>query len=268
MMRTSVIGFVLLFCLSPSAAQAQFGRSLSSEPAMGENYRVEVAGAWWKPNLFGSVSSDSLELVGSKVDLVNDLGFGAARFRDIRITVKPARKHKFRFQYTPLDYAAEGQLARQITFAGRVFDVALPISSKLGWKVWRFGYEWDVISRSRGFLGLLVEARKTQLTASLESLVATGEVAAEAPLPAVGLVARGYPLPDLALHFEISGLKVPKIDNYEGNYTDIEFAAIVNISNSLGVSGGWRRLNTNLRIDRDFGDLKFSGLWFGGAVRF
>jgi hypothetical protein len=268
MMRSSLAALLLVFCLTPSDAEAQFGRSMRSEPAIGENYRVEIAAAWWKPELFGSISSDSLELVGSRVDLVGDLGFGAARFRDLRVTIKPGRKHKIRFQYTPLEYAAEGQLARQITFAGSVFDVALPLKSEVGWKVWRIGYEWDVISHSRGFLGVLFEVRKTELTASLESVVVTGEVAAEAPLPAIGLVVRGYPLPDLGVHFEISGLKVPKIDNYEGNYTDIELSAIVNITNSLGVSGGWRRLNTNLRIDRDFGDLKFSGLWFGGAVRY
>ena len=238
-------------------------------PAMGENYRIEVGGAWWKPSLLGSVSSDRLDLIGSRIDLVGDLGFGQARFKDLRITARPARNHKIRFQYTPLEYAASGQLARQIVFAGQVFDVALPIDSRLGWKVWRFGYEWDFISKSRGFVGVLFEARKTELTAALSSLAVTGEVAAQAPLPAIGVVARAYPLPDLAVNFELSGLKVPPIDDkYEGNYSDMEISGTVNVTDNLGVTLGWRRLDTNIRIERDFGDLKFRGLWYGGAIRF
>jgi hypothetical protein len=254
----------------PADASAQYSRPKGGpRPALGETYRVEIAGAWWKPNLFGSVSSDRLNLIGSKIDLVDDLGFGAARFRDVRVTVRGGRAHKIRFQYTPLEYAASGELARQVTFAGHVFDVALPIDSKLGWKVWRIGYEWDFLYKPRGFVGVLFEARKTELTAALTSLAVTGEVAAQAPLPSIGVVARVYPLPDLALHFELGGLKVPPIrDRYEGSYSDMEISATVNVTNNLGVTAGWRRLDTNIRIERDFGDLKFQGIWFGGAIRY
>ena len=253
--------------LIPSGAAAQ---GMSSRPAMGENYYLELAATWWKPAVKGSITSDSLELVGSSIDLVDDLGFSETpRIRDIRITLRPARKHKLRFQHTPLEYNAESILTRDIAFAGQVYPVSLPVASGLTWKVWRFGYEWDVVSRSRGFFGLLFELRRTELSAELTSLLASGSVLAEAPLPSIGVVSRIYPLPDLALNFEFSGFKVPEMDgDYEGTYTDLEVSAMVNISNNLGVAAGWRRLNTNIRIERDFGDLKFSGVWFGGAVRF
>lgn len=254
-----------LFLPAPASAQG-----MSSRPAMGENYYLELAATWWKPKVKGSITSDSLELVGSRIDLVDDLGFTETpRFRDIRITLRPARKHKLRFQHTPLEYNAEATLTRDISFAGEVFPVSLPVASDLTWKVWRFGYEWDVVSRSRGFVGVLFELRRTELSAALTSLVASGSVLAEAPLPSIGVVSRIYPLPDLALNFEFSGFKVPEMDgDYEGTYSDLEVSATVNISNNLGVSAGWRRLNTDIRIERDFGDLKFSGVWFGGAVRF
>ncbi len=260
----AVLAVGLLFP-APASAQRQ-----SSRPAMGENYYFELAATWWKPAVKGSITSDSLELVGSRIDLVDDLGFTETpRFRDIRITIRPARKHKLRFQHTPLEYDADATLTRDISFAGQVFPVSLPVASNLSWKVWRFGYEWDVISRSRGFLGVLLEVRRTQLSAELTSLITAGSVSAEAPLPSIGVVSRVYPLPDLALNFEFSGFKVPQMDgDYEGTYSDLEVSATVNISNNLGVSAGWRRLNTDIRIERDFGDLKFSGVWFGGAVRF
>lgn len=269
--RRTLLGALLVTLAFPAASFGQFGRPRNDgpRPALGENYRVEIAAAWWKPNLLGSVSSDRLDVIGSRIDLVDDLNFGAARFKDLRFTVRPGLAHKLRFQYTPLTYSASGVLARQVTFAGHVFDAALPVDSTLSWKVWRFGYEWDFIRKSRGFVGVLFEARKTELSAGLSSLAVTGEAGAQAPLPAIGLVTRVYPLPDLAINFEISGLKVPELDGkYEGNYSDMELSGTVNITNNLGVSAGWRRLDTNLRIERDFGDLKFRGFWFGGAIRY
>ncbi len=134
---------------------------------------------------------------------MDDLGFGSARFKDLRFTLRPARAHKIRFQYTPLDYVSSSVLKRQVVFAGHTFDAELPVDSELGWKVWRFGYEWDFISKSRGFMGVLLEARKTELTAAVKSLALSGDMAAEAPLPAIGVATRAYVLPDLGLTFEM-----------------------------------------------------------------
>jgi hypothetical protein len=144
----------------------------------------------------------------------------------------------------------------------------MPVDSELGWKVWRFGYEWDFISKSRGFMGVLLEARKTELTAAVKSVALTGEMTAEAPLPAIGVVTRAYLLPDLSATFEISGFRAPKINDNSGTYSDMELSATVDVTKGLGLSIGWRRLETDIRIKRDFGDLRFQGIWFGGAIRY
>jgi hypothetical protein len=268
----TLVGALALSFAIAAPAEAQLGPKRQTEPAIGENYVFEVQYLWWKPEIIGSVTSDRLDLVGSRVDLVNDLGFeNDTKFRDWRFTFKPGRKHKIRFEYTPLKFKSEGVLTRDITFAGQTFPVSLPIESSLEWKVWRIGYEWDFISKSRGYMGVLGEVRKTQLSASLNSLAASGAVLAEAPLPAIGIVTRVYPLPDLAVHFEYSGMKVPDDafgKDYGGVYTDMEVSATVNITKSLGVNVGWRRMNTDIRVNSDAGDLNFRGISFGAAVRF
>jgi len=74
---------------------------------------------------------------------------------------------------------------------------------------------------------------------------------------------------DLAVNFELTGMKMPEFQGkYEGTYVDLDLSATVNITNNLGASFGWRKLDTNIRISQDFGDLKFSGFWFGGAIRY
>jgi len=264
----TVAGIALSLSLFSTTAAAQ-SRPGKDRPVLGEKYRLELSYAYWKPALQGSVTSDRLDLIGSRVDLVSDLNFGEARFKDWRVTLKPGRKHKLRFQYTPLTYTAEGVLTREITYAGKTFAASLPINSSLEWKVWRFGYEWDFLYKPRGYVGVYMEVRKTQLSAALQSLVAEGSFAAEAPLPAIGIVTRVNPLPDLALNFEWTGLKAPHIsDRYSGQYYDMEFSGTVNVTNNIGITAGWRRLDMDLRIDRDFGDLRFAGFWFGGAIRY
>ena len=59
-------------------------------------------------------------------------------------------------------------------------------------------------------MGVVLEARKTELTAEVASLGPSGSVAAEAPLPAIGFVTRVYPLPDVAVNFELTGMKMPE----------------------------------------------------------
>ena len=267
--RTTVLTSLVILSLVPTPAEAQNTRPQSTRPAIGEDYHFEVTAAWWKPDLMGSVTSDRLGLIGSRIDLKDDLNFGEARFRNFKFTLRPALKHKVRFQYTPLEYTASGVLARTVNFAGATFDAALPVDSKLNWKVWRLGYEWDFLYRSRGFMGVVFEVRKTELEAEVASLAVSGSVEAEAPLPAIGFVTRVYPLPDLAVNFELTGLKAPEFQGkYEGTYVDLDLSATVNVSNNFGVTFGWRKLDTNIRISQDFGDLKFSGFWFGGAIRY
>ena len=90
-----------------------------------------------------------------------------------------------------------------------------------------------------------------------------------APLPAIGVVARAYPVPALALNFELSGMKVPDIDeNYTGNYFEWDINGTVNVTNNVGLQMGWRKTTTSVGIENDFGDLEFQGLWFGAVARY
>ena len=240
-----------------------------TKPGMGEKYRVEVLTTWWGSRPSGSVESDRLDRIGSRVDLETDFGFEEQRFREFRVTAKLAKKHKFRFQYTPLVYTADSVLTRDIDFGGETFPVSLPVESELSWKVWRYGYEWDFIHKSRGFLGVLVEARQTKLAAEIRSLVANAGVTAEAVIPGIGLVARAYPLPDLAVNFEMSGMKVDGLlEGIEGTNLEYDLSAIINVTGNFAGLVGWRRTNTDLRIDNDSGSLNFKGWYFGAVVRY
>ena len=230
---------------------------------------MEFSGSFWNPTVFGVVSSEQFRQLGSDIDVVKDLGFKPTRFGDMRIVLRPSKKSRFRVQYTPIRYEATSSLQRSIVFNGQRFDVALPIQSAVEWKVWRFGYEYDFLYLPRGFVGVLLEARYTQFTAELNSAINTEFTTARAPLPALGVVGRGYVLPNLAINFEVTGFRLPEFDKrYEATYFDWDINGTVNVTNNVGLQVGWRKLTNFLRIENDLGDLRFQGLWFGAAVRY
>jgi hypothetical protein len=275
-MRVRAVRLFVASCLCgatliPSLSFAQDTAPPTATRAIGEVYRIEVSGGIWSPTVFGSiaVTNDRIEAQGTTIDFVNDLGFKDTRFPDLRVVLRPAKKHKFRIQYTPVSYTGESVINRDIVFNGILYPVNMPVNSSFDWKVWRFGYEYDIIYRERGYFGLLLEGRYTQMEATLQSPINDEFARAKAPLPALGAVARVYPLRNLSLTGEISGFRLPDIDeDYKANYADIDVYATFNVMHNLGIQAGWRRMNTFLQIEGDTGDIKFQGFWFGGALRF
>ena len=190
--------FVSAALLVPAAAHAQYSAPDSGSAAIGEKYHVEVAGTLWMPSLFGVISSEQFGIIGDEIDFVNDLGFKRTRFGDLRIVLRPSQKHRFRIQYTPVVYEAETTLNRTVIFNGLTYPVSLPIQSSFGWKVWRLGYEYDFFYTPRGFAGVLLEARMTEFSAELNSVIARESTIARGPLPAIGGVGRFYIIPEVA----------------------------------------------------------------------
>ena len=254
----------------PAMAAAQYGAPELGTGVPAEQYRVEVAGAIWNPGLSGIVSSQRLGIIGSDVDFIDDLGFEQTSFTDLRIVLRPGKKSRFRIQYTPIQYKAETSLKRDIVFNGQKFPLSLPVQSQLDWKVLRFGYEYDFFYHERGFVGVLLEARVTRMTAELSSPLQSESTTVRAPLPALGVVGRAYPIPELALNFEMSMFRVPEgsIRDIEANYYDWDIHGTVNVHRSVGLQVGWRRMTNFLIVEDDSADVKFQGLWFGAALRY
>ena len=112
-----------------------------------------------------SAASRSTASSAASIDFVEDLGIEKTWFTQLKVVLRPATKHKFRFEYTPIKYDAETVLTRDIIFNGIEFPIAIPIESEITWRAYRFAYEYDFIYRDRGFVGLVLEAKYTDVEA-------------------------------------------------------------------------------------------------------
>jgi hypothetical protein len=251
-------------------ASAQYGaQPSSSSRATGENYHVEISGSLWNPTPAIFISSESIDgIPGSRIDFVGELGIEKAWFRQLKVVLRPATKHKFRFEYTPIKYQASAVVSRDIVFNGIEFPLSIEIDSEIIWRAFRFSYEYDFVYRDRGFVGLVLETKYTDVEATLVNRFDTEFVRARAPIPAVGLIGRGYVAPNISITGEFTFFKLPDIEGNSGRYFDFDLYGTVNFTNNVGAQAGYRSFDVIYKIETDDGDLNLKGLYFGGVVRF
>src|SRR3954470_20117066 len=150
-----ILIWTAVLCLAATPASAQYGAKPMSDPATGESYHVEIGGDLWFPTPTHLFSSEALGIVGSQVNFVSDLGIEKTTFRQLKTVLRPGRKHRLRFEYTPISYDAVGTLKANVIFNGILYPVSLPVTTELKWKAYRFAYEYDFLYKDRGFVGVV-----------------------------------------------------------------------------------------------------------------
>jgi hypothetical protein len=266
---------VLAIVVTAAPARAQFGSQFKpqpmNEPASGERYHIEGSVGWWWPSADINISSSQFNIAGTTIDFRNDLGLTDQRFPELSLVLRPAKSHKLRFQYIPIDYAQSGLPQRTIIFNGQRFDVALPVNSEVKWNAYRFGYEFDFLTRNNWFAGFIVEAKYTDLEASLASpLEGSPEfVHVQAPIPAIGGIGRYYIVPGVSITGELTAFKLPTVqDKYAGHFADVDIYGTVNWTNNIGTQIGYRSMDVGLLVKRDSGAMTLKGLYVAVVARY
>lgn len=277
-----VIGLTALVT-SATAATAQFSTQ-SSNTSVGDNYKVELFGGLWEPSHDLTVASTAFGIVGTIIDAKRDLGVTSDRFPEFRLRLRPGRKHRIRIDYLPIEYRATTFIERRIIFRGIAHEPGILVSSTLNWKTWRFGYEYDLIHRSRGYFGLIFEAKYTDLEASLDTSLGHEFVRARGPIPAIGAVLKVYPLPIFGITGEITAFGLPDDHGepgnsvlgafdanrfpYTGTYIDFDISGTLNFTRNFGAQIGYRSLDLNVSSNEDLAALKLTGAYIGAVVRY
>lgn len=267
--RMSTCAFALAAVACAAPAQAQF--NVPGAAAPGEDYRVELGLSFWSPEPDLVIRTDASTVVGSDVDFVQEFGIEKKRFREFRATVKPGRKHKLRVDRVLFAYDEETVIQRTFVFNGQVYNVGLPVTANVEWDFWKFGYEWDFISRTAGFAGLVVDVKYNKVSAEIASPVFGVQVAeTNAPVPGIGGIARGYFSKNVSVTGEFTYFKVPDnlSEELDGKFVDFDVYGTVNLGRNVGLQAGYRSITVDYVLEEDAGALKMKGPYFGGVVRF
>ena len=263
-MRTPLAAAAVLFASLATAvpALAQFPRVAPKT----KDYTVDFSYDTWKPTPGLVISTGG----SASADLAGAFGLERGSLRQYSLTIRPARTHKLRLQYTPMVFDKDATLTQAVTLGGATYEVNLPATLSFDWIMSRAGYEWDFVSGEGGYLGAIVEVKYNQIRAHVASPdIGSTRIRTNAPIPAVGVAGGGVLIPHyLSMSFEVTGIRLPELDDLQGRYVDWDIRLIGHLGRNLGVQTGYRSIDARYIVDQDSGTLTMKGPYLGAFLRF
>ena len=271
----AVAVLLLGLLLSARPAAAQLGPAGAGFP-IGESHRVEILGTLWSPASDLTAVSRVAGASGATRGAAGVPDAAVPRFTDLRLRLRLRRRHRIHVEHLPVRYPAATTLDRVLAVEGVAFEPGPPVASTLTWKTWRLAYEYDVFHGTRGSLGLLMEARYTDLEIAIDGACGTaaacGLTRTRRPIPAGGGVLRLYPSPVILIAAEASVLRMPGAVGdylgYAGELLDYDVYAALNFIRAFGLQVGYRSRRLNLRAADQDADLRLEGVYVGALLRF
>ena len=230
-------------------------------------FEIGVRGYYWFPELSGVIRSDDAGIVGTELDLEDDLGLDNESYPVVE-AFAGIGKHHLSLAFYKLDYDGDTVLTKDIYFNGELFQVNERITSSLEYDNYDVMYRYDLIDLENflagGSLGLVARLMVFDGSASITSATATAEKDFTAPVPLVGANFHVGILKDIIeARVLVTGMEYKDNTVFDGqaeiSLTPFPF---------LDIHGGYRIFKIN--VDED--DVKFdfdnSGLYVGLTLSF
>ena len=246
----------LLLCMLGLLTSAPKSQAQSTEEF--DTYHVRLGGFWVYATPTGTLQGSASTDLGP-IDLVKDLHFESYSTFFGKLDWKFTHKNHIYVFGSRLNSSKETVLTRTITFEGQTFVAGLTIQSSLNSPLYGLGYQYDVIRRRRGHLGLGVQFNIFDTTASIR---AAAQVTADgvhreavsashsllAPIPVAGPEFRYYLTnsPRVFIDGQVYGMYLFGYGNYVSAWGNLGFT----IAKHLSVKAGYQ-LGNRLVVNKD-----------------
>ena len=207
-----------------------------------EKSKLEITTAWWPVNTSGTIRAN-----GTPIDLKSDLGVSQDQSTFTgKLVGRFSRRNKIVVEGTPYHLDGSNNLARTITYQGRDYFVNDHVTSTADMTYFYGGYQFDLLSRPAGHLGLEAGGAYLSATGSLTSQTAnvTESKTETVGLPLAGIEFRVFPVHrrfDVEINGEARGMK---FGSY-GYYVQASANAGFGIGPIL-IEGGYRIVNFDI----------------------
>lgn len=198
-----------------------------------DEYKIRIDTFWFYSNPSGNVqgSADS-----GSVDLQKDLGFNTYSTFAGKIDWKFTRKNHLYFFGSSFSHSRQTVMNRTIVFQGQTFVVGSTTQSSLKSNLFAPGYQYDIIRRKRGHLGIAVQVDLFDSSANISAAAKVVNGVQQAAVSASGSLLA--PIPVAGPEFRLYLLNSPRLF-VEGNVYGMYFGGygnFVSTSDSIGVT--------------------------------
>lgn len=240
----------LILCLIVLFALAASGIASAQQSEDFDQYKVRISTFW----LYASPTV-TLEAAGHNgfVDFNHDFGFDTYSTFMGKLDWKFTRKNHLYFVAIPYIQSTTTTLNRTIVFRGQTFNVGAVTTGSLSSIMYAPGYQYDIIRRKRGHLGIAVQfnlfdstgkfTAAAQVTGGgIQQAAISTSSSLLAPIPVAGPEFRIYPLnsPRLFIEGNIYGMYFFGYGNYYSTHGNLGFAITKHISINAGYAIGSR----------------------------
>jgi hypothetical protein len=251
-MKRSILPVRSLLVLSAILAVAPLAHAADDDDF--NAYKIQLDALWFYTYPTGTMHGEGQN---GYVDFTKDFGFSSYSTFAGKLDWKFTRKNHLLLSGSPLSITHTTILTRTITFQGQTFDVGLQTKTSLSTSFIAPGYQYDIIRRKRGNLGIVFQVDLLDTTAKISAAAqVTGDgvqhaaVSASgsllAPIPVAGPNFRFY-LTDSPRVFVDGNLYGMYLFGY-GNFLSTEGDIGVTLNKHIAFKAGYQ-LGTKLTVN-------------------
>jgi len=208
-----------------------------------DSYAIKITATWFYSNPSGTLQSAT---GGGLIDLKKDIGFSSYSTFAGKIDWKFTRKNHLYFVATPFTTSRQTVLSRTITFQGQTFAAGLATQSELKANLYAAGYQYDILRRRRGHLGIAVQIDTYDSRASFN---AAAQITGDGVRHLSASASRLVPIPVLGPEVRFYLTNSPRL-YVQGDVYGMYFFGYGNFLSSVGQLG--LRITKHLNVDAGY----------------
>ncbi len=230
-------------------------------------FDLGVRALYWFPSFDGDVKVDEANIIGTIIDLENDLGIDDESFPCLEAFLGIG-KHHCSLSYTNIDYSGIKTISKNMVFKGENYSISSLVDSSIEYLMIDFQYQYDFLDLENilaGFsIGSVIQLKYLDGDIRLKSSGIREQEDFTLPIPMLGLNLHIGILSDL-LEARLRGVGV----SYSG---DMLYELVAEVSWTpfpfLDIYGGYKKFVIDIDEDDVVLDYDMSGPYIAVAVGF
>ena len=229
------------------------------------NTLVSVTADYWMPSIDAEVKSSELAVIGTQIDLVDDLGIDDSQsIPALRASLDLPLFPEILVSYFAIDDSATKSITKTLVYRGITYNIADTVISSYDITHYEALLGFSIINIDAGKLALLVGAKYFEVETSLAAGGVTQTDSVDGPVPVIGVMGNIKLPAKFRVEAIARGLSV-EVDNIEAALYDIDVALNYDFNKFFRASAGYRyfMIDAEDNSTNDSVDIKFAGPYIG-----
>lgn len=246
--------------------------NLVSVFAENTNTLVSVTADYWMPSLDAEVKSSELAIIGTTINLVDDLGMDDPdSFPAFKASIDLPFLPELVVSYFSFDGISSKNITQTFTYKGKSYSASNNVASSYEITQYEAYLRWNLLNLDAGKLGILIGSKYFEVETELKDNT-VGFMESESVSGPVPIVGFGGEI-KLPAKFRIDGIVrglVLEINDIDAKMFDIETALHYDFNRFVRATAGYRYflIDAEDTSTNDTVDIKFSGPYLGVTASF